>query len=128
MVLAPIRELELNFAKIYFYETYVVCKIKDHTIVDTAKVISLHEVYREFYGQKKYGYIFDRTANYTINIIAYMHCPFYSDVSSFAMVAPNEETKKTIKYEEIFSLVPLRIFDTMYEAQHWMEVENQIRA
>ena len=126
MVLSPVDEIELDFAKICFYDTYVICKINEDTIVDTAKVIALHEVYRDYYGEKKYGYIFDRTSNYAINIIAYMHCPFYSDVTSFAMVAPNEETKKTIKYEEIFSLAPLKVFDTIQEAQRWMEFESII--
>ena len=102
MIRAPTHDIKLDYAEISFYESYVICKIKDNVTVDTEKVIALHEVYRDYYGANKYGYIFDRTTDYTINIIAYLHCPFYDDVTSFAMVSPNEETKKLIKYEDKF--------------------------
>ncbi|MGB5555114.1 MAG: hypothetical protein WBM83_10690, partial [Flavobacteriaceae bacterium] len=63
MIDSPILQTELSFAELSFYDSYVVCKIKDGININTEKVIALHEIYRDHFGVTNYGYIFDRTTN-----------------------------------------------------------------
>ena len=123
----PVHHLELEFASIDFYETYLVCKIKAGVSVGIEKVVVLHKAYREHYGAKKYGYIFDRTIDFSINPLTYMECPYYPDVTAFAIVAPNPETKKMVAFEEKFSKMELKTFDTLTEAKRWMENINVLK-
>ncbi|RMA66293.1 hypothetical protein [Ulvibacter antarcticus] len=120
-----IHQKKLDFATLDFYDTYVVCKIAQGVAIDTAKVIVLHKIYREYFGDRQYGYIFDRTSDFTINPISYMQCEYYPDLTAFAIVAINSTTKKMVKFEENFSKMPLKTFDTLEEAQIWMEQYNK---
>lgn len=116
-----VETLDLPFATIHFYTHYVVCRIRQGIAINTEEVIALHEVYRKRFKEEKYGYIFDRTYDYTINPIAYMECPYYADVQAFAVVAPNPTTKMTVQFEQKFAKRELKIFDTLEEARAWME-------
>tara|TARA_R110001632_G_scaffold71453_1_gene165753 strand:- start:1595 stop:1981 length:387 start_codon:yes stop_codon:yes gene_type:complete len=120
-----VQQIKLDFAIIDLYDTYVVCKVISGESLDIDRVVLLHKTYRAHYGDKKYGYIFDRTSSFTINPIAYMKCPYYPDVTAFAIVAPNPVVRKTVLFEETFSKMPLCIFDTLWDAQAWMENFHQ---
>ncbi len=120
-----VQNTKLDFAIVKFYDTYVVCKISQGASIGIEEVTALHKLYRAHYGELKYGYIFDRTTDYTINPISYLQCPYYPDVTAFAIVAPNETTKKMVAYEETFSRMKLKTFDTLAEAQAWMEQYNK---
>ena len=118
---SPILKKKLPFATIEFYENYVVCKIKQDLKINIDEVIELHKLYKCFFKNKKYGYIFDRTYDYVLDPIAYMKCQYYSDVKAFAVVAPNPTTKLTVQFEQKFSQRELKIFDTLEEAQKWIK-------
>ncbi len=119
-----INELDLVFATVSFCDNYVICKIAEGLTIGNDEVRELHETYRLYYGNKRYGYIFDRTTDFTINPISYMQCPYYPDVTAFAIVAPNNRTKQTVEFEQQFSKMPLRTFDSLDEATAWMEDFN----
>ena len=119
-----VLQTELAFATIEFFETYVVCKIKENAEIGIDRVVMMHKLYREHYGDKQYGYIFDRTLDSTIYPISYMQCPYYPDVTAFAMVAPTISTKNAVKFEDNFAKMKLHIFDTLDEAKDWMEEHN----
>ena len=119
-----VQQIKLDFATIDLYDTYVVCSVHQGESLDIDRVVLLHKTYRKHYGDKQYGYIFDRTSSFTINPISYMQCPYYPDVTAFAIVAPNPDVKKTVLFEEKFSKMPLLIFDTLEEAQVWMEAHH----
>ena len=114
------RQTDLDFASIEFFDDHVVCTVRENVTIDIDKVVRLHQLYRKHYGEKKYGYIFDRTADSTIDPISYMKCPYYPDVTAFAMVAPDISTKNAIKFEEKFSQKKLHIFETVEEAKDWL--------
>lgn len=116
-----IEQIKLHSATLEFYSTYVVCKIKQGTVLDITEIESLHEIYRLHFEGRRYGYIFDRTTDYTVDPIGYMKCPYYSDVTAFAVVAPNPTTKQTVQFEQKFAKRELKIFDTLIDAQQWME-------
>lgn len=120
-----VQQIKLDFAIVDFHDTYVVCKICSGISIDTEKVVMLHKLYRKYYGEKRYGYIFDRTSDFTIDPISYMQCPYYPDVTAFAIVAPHPTTKKTVLFEQEFAKKRLKIFDTLGEAQAWMEAYNK---
>ena len=120
----PIHQTELDFAVVKFFDTYVLCKISQGASVGIEEVVKLHKLYREYYGAKRYGYIFDRTDDFTIDPISYMQCSYYPDVTAFAIIAPNPVTKKTVQFEEKFSKMQLKTFDTLEDAQLWMEAYN----
>lgn len=117
----PFLHLELDFAAIEFYDTYVVCKIKTGVFIGIDEVVILHKKYREHYGTKRYGYIFDRTTDYTINPLTYMDCEYYPDVTAFAIVAPTLQTKRIVEFEEKFSKMKLNTFNSLDEAKKWMK-------
>lgn len=119
-----VLQKKLHFTALDFYDTYVVCRIKQGIIINIEEVNALHEIYREHFKGKKFGYIFDRTYDYTLNPIAYMECRYYADVTAFAVVAPNPTTKQTIQFEQKFAKRELKIFDTLTDAQQWMENIN----
>lgn len=120
----PNKTLNLEFATIDFYNGVVVCKINAGVSIGIEEVVLLHKTYRKYYGEKKYGYIFDRTKDYTINPLSYMECPYYPDVTAFAIVAKRESTKRTVEFEEKFSKMPLKTFNTLDEAMKWVEHIN----
>ena len=119
------NKIELSFATVEFYKNYLVCSVKPGESIGINRVVELHKMYRAYFGKRRYGYIFDRTTDYTINPISYMECPYYPDVTAFAIVAPNPETKKTVLFEEKFSKKELKMFDTLIEAKQWMEAFNK---
>lgn len=120
-----IHQTKLDFATVEFFETYVICKIAQNATIGIEEVVALHKLYREYFGTRRYGYIFDRTDDFTIDPLSYMQCPYYPDVTAFAIVAPNPFTKKTVQFEEKFSKMKLKTFDTLEVAQEWMEAYNK---
>ncbi len=116
------RQIELDFTTLDFYDTCVVCKIKQGVVLNIEDIINLHEIYRAHFKGKKYGYIFDRTTDYTVDPIGYMQCPFYADVTAFAVVTSNPTTKQIVQFEQKFAKRELKLFDTLEEAQQWMEM------
>ncbi len=118
------KQVKLDFALLDFYDTYVVCKINQGGLLNTPEIINLHKIYKAHFNGKKYGYIFDRTTDYTVDPMGYMKCPYYADVRAFAVVAPNPCTKQTVLFEQKFSERELKLFDTLEDAMKWMEMFN----
>lgn len=107
---------KLDFATIEFYKTFVICKMNEGIVLDITKTLSLHENSRSYYNGKKYGFIFDRTVDYTIDPIVYIQCSYYGDINAFYIVAKNPITMQIIKFEQNFSKIKLNIFTTLEEA------------
>ena len=120
------KQTILDFATIDFYESVVVCKINTGVTLNIDEVVILHKIYRKYYGEKKFGYIFDRTNDYTINPLAYIKCPYYPDVTAFAIVTERFSTKRLIEFEENFSKRPLKTFDKLQEAMDWIMSINAL--
>ncbi|WP_339845878.1 hypothetical protein [Dokdonia sp. Asnod3-C12] len=112
-----LQKKDLNFAIIEFYKTYVVCKMNEGIVLDVPKAIALHEQSRPFYNGLKYGFIFDRTIDYTIDPIVYIQCPYYADINAMFVVAQKFNTKQIVQFEQNFSKYKLTVFDTLKEAQ-----------
>jgi len=117
-----LQKKELDFAIIEFYNTFVVFKINEGVVLDIIKVIALHEESRAFYKGLKYGFIFDRTIDYTIDPIVYLQCPYYADISAMFVVAEKLTTKEIVQFEQKFSKYKLTIFDTLEQAK--MEIKK----
>lgn len=111
-----IQVKKLSFATIEFYKTFIICKMKEGIVLDISKTIELHEQSRAFYNGLKYGFIFDRTVDFTIDPIVYMKCPYYPDISALHIVADNISTKKVIHFEQNFTKYPIKLFSTIDEA------------
>ncbi|AEE19027.1 hypothetical protein JM84_0619 [Dokdonia sp. Hel_I_63] len=108
---------DLYFATIEFYKTYVVCKMNEGIVLDIPKALALHEQSRSFYNGLKYGFIFDRTIDYTIDPIVYIQCPYYADINAMFIVAEKNATKQIVQFEQNFSKYKLTVFNTLEEAQ-----------
>ena len=111
-----IQVKNLPFATIEFYKTFVICKMKEGIVLDIKKTIDLHEHSRSFYNGFKYGFIFDRTVDFTIDPIAYMKCPYYPDINALHIVTEKITTKKIVYFEQSFTKYPIKLFNTIDEA------------
>ncbi len=111
-----IQVKKLPFATIEFYKTFIVCKMKEGIVLDISKTIELHEQSRPFYNGLKYGFIFDRTVDFTIDPIAYMKCPYYPDINGLYIVTDKMTTQKIVYFEQSFTKYPIKLFNTIDEA------------
>ncbi|WP_035326054.1 hypothetical protein [Dokdonia donghaensis] len=90
--------------------------MKEGIVLDIKKTIDLHEHSRSFYNGLKYGFIFDRTVDFTIDPIVYMKCPYYPDINALHIVADKITTKKVIHFEQNFTKYPIKLFKTLDNA------------
>lgn len=111
-----IQVKKLPFVTIEFYKTFIICKMKEGIVLDISKTAELHQQSRPFYNGLKYGFIFDRTVDFTIDPIVYMKCPYYPDINALHIVADKITTKRVIHFEQNFTKYPIKLFSTIDEA------------
>ncbi len=107
---------KLPFATIEFYKTFIICKMEEGIVLDITKTIALHEQSRTFYNGLKYGFIFDRNVDFTIDPIVYMKCPYYPDINALYIVTNKITTKKVVHFEQNFTKYPIKLFTTLDKA------------
>lgn len=116
-----IQVKDLCFASIEFYETFIVCKIKEGIVLDLPKTVSLHEESRSFYNGLKYGFIFDRTIDFTIDPLVYLQCPYYPDINALFVVANTFQTREIVRFEQKFSDYKIKTFFCLDSAMKAMK-------
>lgn len=120
-MIATIHQVTFPFAALDFYRTHAVCKVKQGVLLNLKEVEALHKDCYKYFDSKKYGYILDRTTDYTIDPLVYLKYPYCGNVSRFAIVAPHSSTKSIVQFEQKFTERELTVFDSLEQAQEWME-------
>lgn len=120
-----IKEVDVEFANIVFYENYVISTIKEGVSINEKHINTLQRIFTDHFGNQLFGYISNRITNYDVNPISFMDLPQYSTMTGIAIVCDTVSKKKTAKYESIFFELPYAIFETLDEAIVWLEGINK---
>lgn len=116
-----IKTLDLDFGNIDLYDKYVIAKLKTGISFDKEHLMIYRQIFSDFYGDKPYVYISDRSNDYNVNPIAYLNLDFATNLVAAAIVCPSSTCKRSAEFESNFFKKRLEIFETMEEAITWAE-------
>ncbi|WP_031425675.1 hypothetical protein [Flavimarina sp. Hel_I_48] len=111
--------IELDFAKIEFFENYVITSVHDNITIDKEHFALYKELFTAYFQERPYVYISNRAKGYTVNPIAYIHFEFSDILKGVAIVTSGKTKVSNAKFEKRFMAKPFRVFLTLEEAIQW---------
>ncbi|MGB3776559.1 MAG: hypothetical protein WA951_14970 [Leeuwenhoekiella sp.] len=109
----------LDFAKIEFFENYVISQVKENTTIDQEHFSLFKKLFTAHFIDRPYVYIADRSKSYSVNPLAYMHFDFSDILKGIGIVTTGKIATSNAQFEKKFIEMPFRIFKTMDEAIQW---------
>lgn len=117
-----IKETQLSFTKLSFFENYVISEIKEGCYLTRELFEYILVELDAYYGSsKKYVYISLRKSDFNVNPVDYLNCTSNDNLIALAIVTETDSKKKTAEFEKKFITKNVGIFNTLKEAIHWAE-------
>lgn len=116
----PTEHIGLDFAKVEFYETFMVVTSKEGVEMNEKKIHILRELAYNFYKEKSFGYISNRVHDYSRNILPKSYTKQFPKLLAFAIVYKTEDALRIANFEKYFINVPFKIFSHLDDAIDWM--------
>ncbi len=113
------KVIRLDFAKIEFFEKYVVVNVREGITIDQEHFALYKEVFTAYFNDKPYVYISDRSLGYNVNPMAYKYFEFSSILKGVAIVATGKISILNAEFEKNFMAKPFRVFQNMEDAINW---------
>ncbi len=114
-----IKQIELGFVYLEFYECAVISTIKEDVIVEKKHVEELRSVCIDHFKEKNFVYITNRKYNYNVNPVVYIDLVHDHTLKGIAVISERIENQQTARFEMNFSPVPFELFQNKDEAIIW---------
>lgn len=101
-------------------EHCVVATVKEGILIELEHIAALHEVFAEYYSERKFGYIDNRINQYAINLNPELYNSRYPKMVGIAIVCYTENCIKNANFEKTFYNWPFGVFGSLEEAQQWI--------
>ena len=121
-MIQSLKEKQLSFTKLSFYDNYVVSEIKEGCYLNTELFDHVLAELDVFYDRtKRFVYISYRKADFNVNPVDYLSCDTYENMIAVAFVTETDSKKKTAEFEKNFIKKNTAIFNTLKEAIDWAD-------
>ncbi len=114
--------IELDFCKLEFFDTYVINTIYEGVTVDQEKNNMLLDIILEYYKDKAYIYISNRTHSYSVDPSIYVICSQFDTLLGFGVVTDQTIVKRNTELEKLFYTKEFEVFDTLELATNWAKI------
>lgn len=101
-------------------EHCVVAAVEEGILIELEHIAALHEVFAEYYSERKFGYIDNRINQYAINLNPELYNSRYPKMVGIAIVCYTENCIKNANFEKTFYNWPFGVFRSLEEAQQWI--------
>lgn len=115
------KTIETDFAKLSFYEYFVIAEMHEGIDLDENIVDVLIQLSIDFYGDKPFGYISNRINSYSVNPVIYFKISKIENLAAFAVVSNRMIVSYNVKIEKAFMTKPYELFDNLDEAVNWVK-------
>jgi len=116
----PNKTIDLDFVRMDLSEHCVVATVKEGILIELEHIAALHEVFAEYYSERKFGYIDNRINQYAINLNPELYNTRYPKMIGIAIVCYTENACKSANFEKTFYNWPFEVFRSLEEAQLWI--------
>ena len=121
MTAKPIRELNLTYTHLEFFDSYVISTFKEDEILDKDKVEELRAIFYDHFAHNKFVYISNRKNKYNVNPIIYIDLIQRNTLLGLAIVISEIDSAQVANFEKQFATIPFETFYTIEEALVWTQ-------
>lgn len=114
------KTIDLGFVHMELSEHCVVATVEEGILIELEHIAALHEVFAEYYSERKFGYIDNRINQYAINLNPELYNSRYPKMVGIAIVCYTENCIKNANFEKTFYNWPFGVFRSLEEAQQWI--------
>lgn len=113
-------EKQLDFAKLNFFNNYVMCYINEGEIIHLEKTKKLIREIVNHFKEKSFVYVSHRIHSYSVDPEVYVETSKTKTLAGFVVISNNDRSIKNALFEKLFLNKPFHIFKTIEEAVPWI--------
>ena len=114
-------KLDIGFANFELFDDYLIATVQEGIVLQAKEMNKFHEVFKNHYSNRPFGYISNRKFDYTVDPTYYKEVENYDfNLVGIATLCYSPATYDTAKFAEKFFKWPHQAFFTLEECVAWI--------
>lgn len=114
-----LESIELDFAQLKFYRSFVVSTIKEDVVFSQKNTADIIRICSTLYGTTKFVYISHRVNTYNVDPTIYLNLEKAVNIAGIAIVSKKNSSLTMGFFEKNFAKFPFEVFNDFELAVHW---------
>lgn len=119
--------IDLDFATIQLFDSYVIATIREGVVFDEAEKQQIHEIFTTFYPNQPFGYISNRVFDYSVNPTCYLDADDCKNLVGMAILCHSEKSFQMAHFEKSFNERPFEVFCSLKDSIDWIQHRVRFR-
>lgn len=111
----------LDFCTVEIHDSYLKAIMNEGITVDVLESNKIINLAKEYFSDKKFGYVTHRINSYSVNPIVYKDVSEIPNLVGFAIVSEGIEKLENSEFEKFFIKKPTKAFQKLESAIDWIK-------